>query len=141
MLYADGSYSGDVSATITPTTAKRFITDAVSYTHLDVYKRQLPGDPHFDKAGGMEKVIRHAREDFLALQEGGVDAVMFSNEFSLPYLTNVKTENVAAMARVIGEIKPLIEIPYGEMCIRDRTCIMHSPKMRNLKLILPWCRS
>ena len=87
----------------------------IAMCHLDA----LPGDPHFDKAGGMEKVIRHAREDFLALQEGGVDAVMFSNEFSLPYLTNVKTETVAAMARVIGEIKPLIEIPYGVNVLWD----------------------
>ena len=34
MLYADGSYSGDVSATITPTTAKRFSTDALSLIHI-----------------------------------------------------------------------------------------------------------
>lgn len=94
----------------------------IAMCHLDA----LPGDPHFDKAGGMEKVIRHAREDFLALQEGGVDAVMFSNEFSLPYLTNVKTETVAAMARVIGEIKPLIEIPYGVNVLWDAKKILRS---------------
>lgn len=29
---------------------------------------------------------------------GGVDAVMFSNEFSLPYLTKVRPETTAAMA-------------------------------------------
>jgi len=42
-------------------------------------------------------VLEAARHDLLALQEGGVDAVMFSNEFSLPYLTQVHTETVAAM--------------------------------------------
>ncbi len=57
--------------------------------------RALPGDPGFDKAAGMEWVLKKAREDLLALQEGGVDVVMFSNEFSLPYLTKVKTETVA----------------------------------------------
>ena len=37
-------------------------------------------------------------EDLIALQNGGVDSVMFSNEFSLPYLTKVDTITVAAMA-------------------------------------------
>ena len=43
----------------------------------------LPGDPGFDKKGGMEAVICRARKEMLALQEGGVDAIMFSNEFFL----------------------------------------------------------
>ena len=61
--------------------------------------RALPGDPYFDEEKGMDWVVERAREDFLALQEGGVDAVMFSNEFSLPYLTTFKP---------------------AKMCIRDR---------------------
>src|SRR5690625_4766388 len=79
----------------------------------------LPGDPEFDKEGGMEKVIEAARFDLLALQEGGVDAVMFSNEFSLPYLTQVRTETVAAMARIIGELMPDIKIPFGVNVLWD----------------------
>ncbi|POP33421.1 SgcQ protein [Lactonifactor longoviformis] len=79
----------------------------------------LPGDPGFDKAGGMEAVIKRAREEMLALQRGGVDAIMFSNEFSLPYLTDVRTETVAAMARVIGELKSELEIPFGVNVLWD----------------------
>lgn len=75
--------------------------------------RALPGDPYFDPDGGIEKVVDMAREEFLALQEGGVDAVMFSNEFSLPYLTKVEPVSTACMARVIGELKSEIKIPYG----------------------------
>lgn len=73
----------------------------------------LPGDPDYDISGGMKKVVDRARHDLRSLQDGGVDAVMFSNEFSLPYLTNVKTETVAAMARIIGELLNEIRIPYG----------------------------
>lgn len=73
----------------------------------------LPGDPEYDQVGGMAKVVKRARHDLLALQNGGVDAVLFSNEFSIPYLTKVKTETVAAMARIIGELMPDITIPYG----------------------------
>lgn len=79
----------------------------------------MPGDPGYDRQGGMRKVIDMAREDLWALQEGGVDAVMFSNEFSLPYLTKVRCETVAAMARVIGELKSEIRVPYGVNCLWD----------------------
>lgn len=79
----------------------------------------LPGDPHFDKEKGMDYVIEIARNDLLALQRGGVDAVMFSNEFSLPYLTDVKTETVAAMARIIGELKHDLTIPFGVNVLWD----------------------
>ena len=44
----------------------------------------MPGDPYYDKNTGMGEVIKMARKDLHALQEGGVDAVIFSNEFSMP---------------------------------------------------------
>ena len=67
----------------------------------------------------MEWIVEKAKEDLEALQEGGVDAIMFSNEYSLPYLTSVRTETVAAMARVIGELKPYISVPYGVNVLWD----------------------
>lgn len=79
----------------------------------------MPGDPYYDKEKGMKWVVEKAKEDLEALQEGGVDAVMFSNEFSLPYLTKVRTETVASMARIIGELQPYISIPYGVNCLWD----------------------
>ena len=79
----------------------------------------LPGDPDYDKSAGMVQVIQRARQDLLALQEGGVDAVMFSNEFSLPYLTRVETVTVAAMARVIGELLREIRVPFGVNVLWD----------------------
>jgi len=79
----------------------------------------LPGDLYYDAGAGMRKVVDFAREEFLNLQEGGVDAVMFSNEFSLPYLTKVNPETTAAMARVIGELMPLIRIPFGVNVLWD----------------------
>lgn len=79
----------------------------------------LPGDPYYDAERGMEYVLEAARADLMALQNGGVDAVMFSNEFSLPYLTDVRTETVAAMARIIGELMRDIRIPYGVNVLWD----------------------
>lgn len=87
----------------------------IAMCHLNA----LPGDPHFDAKGGMKAVIEWARKDFLALQNGGVDAVMFSNEFSHPYMVKVDAVTVAAMARVIGELMPDIRIPFGVDVIVD----------------------
>ncbi len=86
----------------------------IAMCHLD----PLPGDPNYNGAG-MEKVIENARKDLLALQNGGVDAVMFSNEFSLPYQTKVSTVTVAAMARIVGELMSDIKIPYGVNVLWD----------------------
>ena len=81
--------------------------------------RAMPGDPDYDAEKGMQYVVDCARHDLIALQNGGVDAVMFSNEFSLPYLTKVRTETVASMARVIAELMPDIKVPYGVNCLWD----------------------
>ena len=85
----------------------------IAMCHLDA----LPGDPSY--GGSMDEVIDHAREDLAALQEGGVDAVMFSNEFSLPYLTDVRPVTVASMGRIIGELKNEIRIPFGVNVLWD----------------------
>nr|WP_283125910.1 BtpA/SgcQ family protein [Providencia stuartii] len=81
--------------------------------------RALPGDPDFNAQQGMQWVIDRAYDDLMALQNGGVDAVMFSNEFSLPYLTQVKPETTAAMARIIGQLMSEIRIPFGVNVLWD----------------------
>lgn len=87
----------------------------VAMCHLDA----LPGDPRYDKAKGMNYVIDRAHKNLEALQDGGVDAVMFSNEFSLPYQTKVDAVTSMAMARIIGELKDEIRIPYGVNVLWD----------------------
>jgi len=79
----------------------------------------LPGDPQYDPARGMPWVVQRAREDLAALQEGGVDAIMFSNENSLPYLTQVEPITTASMARIIGELAGDIRVPFGVNVLWD----------------------
>ena len=79
----------------------------------------LPGDPYYDELGGMKKVIEAAKKDVVALQNGGVDGIMFSNEYSLPYLTKMEPITLAAMAYVIGSVKDELSIPYGVNCLWD----------------------
>lgn len=79
----------------------------------------LPGDPFYGRDESMTNVVSWARKDLAALQSGSVDAVIFSNEFSLPYQRQVSPVTIAAMARTIGEIMPEISIPFGVDIISD----------------------
>jgi membrane complex biogenesis BtpA family protein len=79
----------------------------------------LPGDPRYDESEGMREVINWAQKDLEALQRGGVDGIMFSNEFSMPYLTEVPTVTVASMARIIGEAKKDMDVPFGVNVLWD----------------------
>jgi len=81
--------------------------------------RAMPGDPGYDPARGVGWVIDMARRDLDALQAGGVDAVMFSNEFSLPYVIKEDIITVATMARVIGELSSEVKVPYGVNVLWD----------------------
>lgn len=79
----------------------------------------MPGDPNYDKTGGMKKILGAARQELHALQAGGVDAVMFSNEFSLPYLTETEPITAIAMAKIIGALTDEISVPFGVNVLWD----------------------
>lgn len=84
-----------------------------------VHMRALPGDPGYDQEKGLEWVYNLAKADLLALQNGGVDAVMFSNEFSLPYLTKVEPVTTACMASIITQLKSEVKVPFGVNVLWD----------------------
>jgi membrane complex biogenesis BtpA family protein len=81
--------------------------------------RALPGDPDYDPARGIEWVLEQARFDLLALQAGGVDGVLFSNESSLPYLTKVEPITPITMGWLIGELRREITVPFGVNVLWD----------------------
>jgi membrane complex biogenesis BtpA family protein len=81
--------------------------------------KALPGDPGYDIQKGMDWIVECARADLSALQTGGVDAVMFSNEASLPYLTKVEPITTTCMASIIAELRGEINIPFGVNVLWD----------------------
>jgi membrane complex biogenesis BtpA family protein len=87
----------------------------IALLHLNAF----PGDPLFQDGDSMKKTVADARKDLHALQDGGVDGILFSNEFSLPYQRKIDYIGPAAMARVIGELLSEIRIPYGIDCESD----------------------
>lgn len=79
----------------------------------------LPGDPLFEEEVGVLGALERAAADLHALQAGGIDAVMFSNEASLPYQTSVGQETVAAMSYLIGRLREQIQVPFGVNALWD----------------------
>ena len=87
----------------------------IALLHLDA----LPGDPLYE--GSMDLVISHAREDLHNLQDGGVDGVLFSNEFSFPYEDGVSHITSSSISYIIGKLRDEITIPFGIQVIADNT--------------------
>ena len=87
----------------------------ISMLHLD----PLPGHPRWREGDTLETVIEHARQDLHALQDGGVDGFLFSNEFSLPYERSMSFVTPATMAFVIGNLAGDIRVPFGVDAISD----------------------
>lgn len=73
----------------------------------------LPGAPGYDADGGIERLIERTAADVAALQEGGIDAIMFGNEDDRPYVLAAPPEGLATMAAVIAAVKPALTVPFG----------------------------
>ncbi len=69
-----------------------------------VHLGALPGTPLYKEDEGLEGIVKNAHKDLTALQNAGVDAVMFST---------------ATMAYVIGSLKREIKIPFGVNVLWD----------------------
>ena len=87
----------------------------IAMLHLD----PLPGDPRWRYGDTMESVVQHALADLKALQDGGVDGILISNEFSLPYQRHMNFVTPSAMAYVVGRLREHIRVPFGVDCISD----------------------
>lgn len=94
-----------------------FATDKplIAMCHLD----GLPGRPRHDVAGGMDAVVESLRRDVTALQEAGVDGLLFCNENDIPYQRKVGTEVAAAMAAAIGRLRSEVSLPFGVNLLWD----------------------
>jgi hypothetical protein len=79
----------------------------------------LPGRPRHDRAGGRAHLLDVVGRDLEVLQDAGVDAVLFCNEADIPYQLTVGPEIPAAMAAVIGELRPSIRVPFGVNILWD----------------------
>jgi len=79
----------------------------------------LPGRPRHDAEGGMDGIVEALARDVEALQDAGVDGLLFCNEHDLPYQQRVGPEAGAAMAAAIGRLRHRIRVPFGVNLLWD----------------------
>jgi membrane complex biogenesis BtpA family protein len=73
----------------------------------------LPGRPRHDAAAGIDGIVERLARDVTALQDAGVDGLLFCNEHDIPYQLQVGHEAVAAMAAAIGRLRAELRLPFG----------------------------
>ncbi|MEM6713261.1 MAG: BtpA/SgcQ family protein, partial [Pseudomonadota bacterium] len=84
-----------------------------------VHLAAMPGTPLYDANAGIDGMIEAARKDLGALQQAGVDAVMFGNENDRPYELEVDQATSTTMAYVIGILRAEITVPFGVNVLWD----------------------
>lgn len=83
-----------------------------------VHLLPLPGAPRW--GGDFAAVLARGRADLLALAEAGVDAAIVENYGDAPFRAGtVDSETVAAMARVLTELRGLTALPLGVNVLRN----------------------
>jgi membrane complex biogenesis BtpA family protein len=81
--------------------------------HLDA----LPGAPLFQSLDG---VIANALADARAIRDGGCDGFVIENFGDRPFTRGrVEAETIAAMTRVIAEVRGEVRIPFGVNVLRN----------------------
>jgi uncharacterized protein len=73
----------------------------------------LPGRPRHDAAAGIDGIVERLAGDVAALQDAGVDGLLFCNEHDIPYQLRVGHEAVAAMAAAVGRLRGDLRLPFG----------------------------
>ena len=82
---------------------KNIIIGAVHLPPLSGY----PDSPGFDVA------IANALHDTQALIDGGVDGIIFENNYDIPHTVHVGPEVISAMVRIGKELKHKVQVPLG----------------------------
>lgn len=84
-----------------------------------LHLRPLPGDPLYYPGGSVLQVVEAAKRDLEALQQGGVDGILITNELSMPYEQHVSPSTLASMGYVIGALSHDLSTPWGAEAIYD----------------------
>jgi membrane complex biogenesis BtpA family protein len=84
-----------------------------------VHFKALPGSPLFNDKEGIENMLILINKDIEALQDGGIDAIMFGNENDRPYQTKVSEVTIATMSYLIGRVRQKIKVPFGVDVLYD----------------------
>jgi membrane complex biogenesis BtpA family protein len=73
----------------------------------------MPATPRYDEHQGIGYIVERVEHDLEALQEGGIDGVLFHNENDRPFVSDIGPEIVATMTRAITQVLPKTHVPFG----------------------------
>ena len=76
-----------------------------------VHLAALPGTPNGTKS--MEEVFEQAKNDLLALEEGGIRVAIVENMFDTPYTTDVSTDTLIQMTHLFTRLRTISSIRLG----------------------------
>ncbi len=108
------------------------IKPVIGMVHIDA----LPGTVLYNQTGGLNKIIEHAKQDYVSLVEGGINAVIFCNENDKPYSKEVDPHIVSAMTLVIREVVGnKVIIPFGVDIQWDAKASLAVASMTNASFI------
>lgn len=88
---------------------------AIGMVHLAA----LPGTPMYDEKGGMDKIYHQAQQDVASLQKADFDAILFCNEWDMPYEASVSSAVVASYSAVVASLKGTLKVPFGINMLLD----------------------
>lgn len=79
-----------------------------------IHTKPLPGAPRYN-GESMEEIIEFSIHDAIALQEGGVDGLMFENAWDIPFSQpeDIGYETVSALAVLAKEVTRQVKLPFG----------------------------
>ena len=93
----------------------------------------LLGYPDFP---GFESAIKNALKDLSAFEKGGVDAVIFENNYDIPHKVFVDPSTIASMAFIGEKIKKATKLPIGVSVLwNDHYTALSLAKLLNLQFI------
>ena len=78
-----------------------------------------PGQPQAKPSPDLKSAIASIAADVKALQDGGIDGLLFCNESDLPYTTKLDSEVGAWNTFLVGAVYDQIRIPYGVNLLWD----------------------
>jgi len=76
-----------------------------------VHLQALPTAPMYKEP--YSNIFARAREDLLALQDGGADAAIIENFHDTPYCTDCGAETLVAMANIVTRLREVATLPLG----------------------------
>ncbi len=95
----------------------------------------LPSAPMYDDKRGIGYLREVVEKDLLALQEGGIDGVMFCNENDRPYNFQADFATIATMSSIIGGLLEKIKVPFGVDVLWDPKAALAIAKATGGKFI------